>query len=103
MSRMVSVIGQGGKEDLLSETQPQGELTAAGVVTNHTSRRSHDRSTGVVYPPVRFQTADGKTVEFQNGVARRLVCGCAHTSERYTNTTGPENEKPHIATRTQLS
>lgn len=42
-----------------------------GVVTSHTSRRSHgmDNHTSVLFfPSVRFQTEDGKTVEFHNKV-----------------------------------
>jgi hypothetical protein len=50
----------------LSETQPGSELKAVGVVVGHTSRRSYAGSGGVVFPSVRFQTADGRTVEFQN-------------------------------------
>ena len=50
----------------MSETQPGSELKAVGVVIGHTSRRSYDGSGGVVFPSVRFQTADGRTVEFQN-------------------------------------
>jgi hypothetical protein len=52
----------------LSESQPKSELSAVGVVTGHTFRRGHGGSTGVIFPSVRFQTADGRTVEFQNGV-----------------------------------
>jgi len=50
----------------LGATRPDGELSAVGVVIGHTSRRSYDGSGGVVFPSVRFQTADGRTVEFQN-------------------------------------
>ena len=50
----------------MSETRPESELKAVGVVIGHTSRRSYDRSSGVIFPSVRFQTADGRTVEFQN-------------------------------------
>jgi hypothetical protein len=56
------------EEELLSETQPRSELSAVGVVTGHTFRPGHGGSTGVIFPSVRFQTADGRTVEFQNGV-----------------------------------
>ena len=56
------------EEELLSETQPKSELSAVGVVTGHTVRPGHGSSTGVIFPSVRFQTADGRTVEFQNGV-----------------------------------
>ena len=52
----------------MSETQPRSELSAVGVVTGHTFRPGHGGSTGVIYPSVRFQTAEGRTVEFQNGV-----------------------------------
>ena len=50
----------------MSETQPGSELKAVGVVIGHTSRRSYAGSGGVTFPSVRFQTADGRTVEFQN-------------------------------------
>ena len=49
-----------------SGTQSGSELSAVGVVTSHTFRRSYAGSGGVAYPSVRYQTADGRTVEFQN-------------------------------------
>lgn len=52
----------------MSETQLKSELSAVGVVTSHTFRPGHGGSTGVIYPSVRFQTAEGRTVEFQNGI-----------------------------------
>jgi hypothetical protein len=52
----------------LSETQPGSESSTVGVVISHTFRRSHAGSGGVIYPSVRFQTADGRTVEFQNKI-----------------------------------
>jgi hypothetical protein len=52
----------------LSETQPSGELSAVGVVIGHSFRPSYSGPGGVVYPSVRFQTADGRTIEFQNGL-----------------------------------
>ena len=53
----------------MSQTQLNSELSAVGVVTGHTFRGGHGgSSTGVIYPCVRFQTPDGKTMEFQNGV-----------------------------------
>ena len=43
---------------------------AVGVVTGHTSRRSygsmHNHKSLLFFPSVRFQTQDGRTVEFQN-------------------------------------
>ncbi|CAA9438541.1 MAG: hypothetical protein AVDCRST_MAG22-3874 [uncultured Rubrobacteraceae bacterium] len=52
----------------MSET----EARAVGVVTAHTSRRSYsgiDKRTSLLFfPSVRFQTADGRTVEFQNKI-----------------------------------
>ncbi len=48
------------------------EARAAGVVTDHASRRTcgtTDHHTGLlVFPSVRFRTQDGRTVEFQNEV-----------------------------------
>ena len=54
----------------MSETHPQSQLTAVGVVTGHTSRRSHasDQPGILLFPSVRFQAEDGRMVEFQNGV-----------------------------------
>jgi hypothetical protein len=55
----------------LSDTLVSTEARAVGIVTDHTSRRSHgmDHRTHVLfYPAVRFQTADGRTVEFQNKI-----------------------------------
>jgi len=59
-----------GKEPSLSETHPQGQLTTVGVVTGHTYRRSHasDHPGMLLFPSVRFRTADGRTVEFQSKV-----------------------------------
>jgi hypothetical protein len=43
-----------------------------GVVTDYTSRRSYSsmdhRASLLIFPSVRFQTQDGKTVEFENKV-----------------------------------
>jgi hypothetical protein len=54
----------------LSETQPRTKLSAVGVVTDHTGEFSHGWNkpfvNAVSYPHVRFQTADGRTVEFRN-------------------------------------
>jgi len=55
----------------LSETLTRTETRTVGVVTSHTSRRSHgiDNHTSVLFfPSVRFQTVDGRTVEFDNKV-----------------------------------
>ena len=56
----------------MSETLPRTEARAVGVVTAHTSRRSHSgidqRTSLLFFPSVRFQTADGRTVEFQNKI-----------------------------------
>ena len=52
----------------MSETMPRTEARAMGVVTEHTSRWSHglDHPSLLFFPTVRFQTTDGRTVEFQN-------------------------------------
>lgn len=52
----------------MSETLVGTEARAVGIVTEHTSRWSHglDHPSLLFYPSVRFQTADGRTVEFQN-------------------------------------
>jgi hypothetical protein len=56
----------------LSDTLVSTEARAVGIVTDHTSRRTYsaiDHRTDVLfYPSVRFQTADGRTVEFQNKI-----------------------------------
>ena len=52
----------------MSETLVATEALAVGVVTGHTSRSTYDRSGVLLFPSVRFQTADGRTVEFQNGI-----------------------------------
>ena len=53
----------------MSDTLVSTEARAVGIVTDHTSRRSYDTNHRVdvlFYPSVRFKTADGRTVEFQN-------------------------------------
>lgn len=53
----------------MSDTLVSTEARAVGVVTDHTSRRKcgmDHRVDVLFYPSVRFQTADGRTVEFQN-------------------------------------
>jgi Protein of unknown function (DUF3592) len=56
----------------LSETLGSTEARAMGVVTDLTSRRSYGgtdhRASLLFFPSVRFQTQDGKTVEFENKV-----------------------------------
>ena len=53
----------------MSETRAITEARAVGIVTGHSSRSTHhveDLSGRVFFPSVRFQTADGRTVEFEN-------------------------------------
>ena len=54
----------------MSETRATAEARAVGVVTGHTSRSTYDldRPGRLLFPSVRFQTADGRMVEFQNKV-----------------------------------
>lgn len=55
----------------MSDTLVSAEARAVGIVTDHTSRRTYGTDHGVdvlFYPSVRFQTADGRTVEFQNKI-----------------------------------
>lgn len=56
----------------MSETLSKTEARAVGVVTTHTSRRSYSgidqRTSLLFFPSVRFQTADGRTIEFQNKI-----------------------------------
>ena len=50
----------------MSDTLVGTEARAVGIVTDHTSRRSHglDHPSLLFFPSVRFQTTDGRTVEF---------------------------------------
>ncbi len=54
----------------MSETLARTAARAVGIVTDHASRRTYSamdhRPDVLFYPSVRFQTADGRTVEFQN-------------------------------------
>ena len=52
----------------MGEAQPGSESSAEGIVISHTFRRTYATSGGVIYPSVRFQTADGRTVDFQNKI-----------------------------------
>jgi len=54
----------------MSETLQRTEARAVGVGTQHTSRRSHglDHPSLLYFPSVRFQTADGRTIELQNKI-----------------------------------
>jgi hypothetical protein len=61
----------------LSDTLVGTEARAVGIVTDHTSRRSRglDHPSLLFYPSVRFQTADGRTVEFQNKIGTNVPPG----------------------------
>jgi len=53
----------------VGETLANTEARAVGVVTGHASRRSYGadhRASLLFFPSVRFETQDGRTVEFQN-------------------------------------
>lgn len=55
----------------MSETLTRTATRTVGVVTSHTSRRSHgmdnhNHASVLFFPSVRFQTTDGRTVEFDN-------------------------------------
>ena len=54
----------------MSATLQRTEARAVGVGTQHTSRRSHglDHPSLLYFPSVRFQTADGRTIELQNKI-----------------------------------
>jgi hypothetical protein len=77
----------------LSETQPKSELRTVGVVTGHTFRPGHGGSTGVICPSVRFQTADGRTVEFQNGVGSNAPPKVGEEVTVYYDPERPEDAK----------
>ena len=84
-----------GKEPSLSQTHPQSQLTAVGVVTGHTSRRSYasDHPGMLLFPSVRFQTADGRTVEFQNGVGSNAPPKVGEEVTVYYDPERPEEAK----------
>ena len=53
----------------MSETLTKIESRTTGIVTAHASRRTYDmdnRASVLFFPSVRFQTAHGRTVEFEN-------------------------------------
>ena len=83
------------EEVLLSETHPRSQLTAVGVVTGHTSRRSYasDHPGMLLFPSVRFQTADGRTVEFQNGVGSNAPPEVGEEVTVYYDPDRPEEAK----------
>jgi hypothetical protein len=64
-----------------------------GVVTGHTFRSGHGSSTGVIYPSVRFQMPDGKTVEFQNGVGSNAPPKVGEEVTVYYDPERPEDAK----------
>ena len=74
---------------------PQSQLTAIGVVTGHTSRRSYasDHPGTLLFPSVRFQTADGRTVEFQNGVGSNAPPKVGEGVTIYYDPERPEDAK----------
>ncbi len=62
----------------MSDTLVSTEARAVGIVTDHTSRRSSGmdhRGDVLFYPSVRFQTADGRTIEFQNKIGTNVPPG----------------------------
>lgn len=77
----------------MSETRPTNEASAVGVVTGHTFRPGHGGSTGVIYPSVRFQTADGRTIEFQNGVGSNAPPKVGDEVTVYYDPERPEDAK----------
>ncbi len=77
----------------MSETQPKSELSAVGVVTDHTFRAGHGGSTGVIFPSVRFQTADGRIIEFQNGVGSNAPPKVGEEVTVYYDPERPEEAK----------
>jgi hypothetical protein len=85
-----------GEETTLSETYPQGQkLTAVGVVTGHTSRSSHglDHRRTLLFPSVRFQTADGRTLEFQSEVGSNAPPKVGEEVTVYYDPERPEDAK----------
>ena len=55
----------------MGETPAKTEARAVGVVTAHSSRRTYDmdnRAGVLFFPSVRFRTAEGRTIEFENGL-----------------------------------
>jgi hypothetical protein len=92
---MMMVVGTRypDEEAPLSETQPTDEVSAVGIVTGHTIRRGHGGSTGVIFPSVRFQTADGRTVDFQNGVGSNAPPEVGEEVTVYYDPERPEEAK----------
>jgi len=77
----------------LSEAQPNAEVRAVGIVTGHTSRPSHDGSAVLRYPSVRFQTADGRTIEFQSEVGTNAPPKVGDEVAIFYDTERPEEAK----------
>ena len=79
----------------MSETHPQSQLTAVGVVTGHTSRRSHvsDHPGMLLFPSVRFQMEDGRMVKFQNGVGSNAPPEVGEEVAVYYDPDRPEEAK----------
>jgi len=84
-----------GKEPSLSDMHPQSQLTAIGVVTGHTSRRSYasDHPGMLLFPSVRFQTADGRTVEFQSKVGSNAPAKVGEEVTVFYDPERPEDAK----------
>jgi hypothetical protein len=80
----------------LSETHPQSQqLTAVGVVTGHTSRSSYgqDHRSTLLFPSVRFQAADGRTVDFQSKVGSNAPPKVGEEVTVYYDPERPEDAK----------
>src|SRR5918997_4420606 len=85
-----------GEETTLSETHPQSQqLTAVGVVTGHTSRSSYgqDHRRTLLFPSVRFQAADGRTIDFQSEVGSNAPPKVGEEVTVYYDPDRPEDAK----------
>lgn len=77
----------------MSEAQRKTELKAVGVVTGHISRSSSDNSRTLRYPSVKFQTADGRTIEFQSEVGTNAAPGVGDQVTVFYDPERPEDAK----------
>lgn len=68
-----------------------GEIRAKGVVTGHNSRR-YSQSV-LVHPVVRFETPDGRTVEFESESGSNVPPGVGEEVEVIYDPLRPEEAK----------
>ena len=90
----MSAVTKGRREEAtLDEARAATEVRTVGVVTGHTSRRSHDGSGVLLFPSVRFEMADGRTVEFQSKVGSNAPPKVGEEVTVYYDPERPEDAK----------